>query len=248
MRDARTIVGAITIGLSALALVSLAIAVATRDADPVISPSPTDERRDAGPEPEAVATETRADAGAHDAGPYALDGLAREGTFVAAGCPEVPLVDRAGEPVPWQPALRIHPAFEPAVRALERAIVETSLEVYGVAPIRALSASTYRCRTIRERPERVSEHALGNAIDLRGIVLPDEREITVREHWRAASPADAMHARFWHALVTRVLERAIFRGVIGPPTAHHLDHLHFDLGPSRFVAVELDPAPEAPAP
>ncbi|MDQ3037268.1 MAG: extensin family protein, partial [Myxococcota bacterium] len=172
-----------------------------------------------------------------------LDGLPRAGAFVVAGCPEVPLIDRAGEPVPWRPPLRIHAAFEDAVRALERAVVETSIETYGMAPTRILSASSHRCTTVRTRPERISEHALGNAIDLRGIVLGESEEITVREHWRATGE-DAIHARFWRALVQRVIERAIFRGVIGPPTDDHLDHLHFDLGPSSYVAVErLDPAP-----
>jgi hypothetical protein len=239
MLDLRMLVSGIVVVLCAVGLASLGIAIATREPDASPPHARTiDDARDA-----AVAelAPTRADAGEPDAGPYALDGLPREGAFVAAGCPEVPLIDRAGEPVPWRPALRIHPEFEPAVRRLERAILESALEVYGVAPARMLSASTYRCRTIRERPERVSEHALGNAIDLRGIVLPDEREITVREHWHAVTPEDAPHARFWRRLVQRVTERAVFRGVIGPPTDDHLDHLHFDLGPSRFHSFELEP-------
>jgi hypothetical protein len=174
-----------------------------------------------------------------DAGPYALDTFERRPELATEGCPEVALVDHAGDRVTWQPALRIHPAFLPSVRALEEVIDRTAREVYGRAPERVLSASTYRCRTIRGRPERISEHALGNAVDLRGItVLADggSREITVRAHWSAGGE----DARFLRLLARRVIEGAIFRGVIGPPTRDHLDHFHFDHGPSSYVAIELD--------
>ncbi|AKF10539.1 extensin family protein [Sandaracinus amylolyticus] len=234
-RDARGLVAAITVLLSFVALVALAAAVATRPEPEVRAPSVVS--IDAGIE--------RVDAGAAEVAPtprvevpYALDDLPRDGAQLAEGCPEVPLVDHAGDPVPWRPALRVHPALVPAVRALERAIVETAILTYHRAPIRILSASSHRCRTMRGNPTRISEHALGNAVDLRGIVLDEGEEITIRDHW-SATGEDAIHVRFWHALVRRMIDEQSFRGIVGPPRADHLDHLHFDHGRSRFTDVEL---------
>jgi hypothetical protein len=172
--------------------------------------------------------------------PYALDGLPRTSELAAAGCPHIPLEDHVGDPIPWRPAFRITPVFAPSVRALEAVVASTAREVYGCAPTVLLSASGYRCTTVRGRPERISEHALGNAIDLRGIELDDETTITVRDHWHAHPGDDPRHARFWRLLVVHVTERAIFRGIIGPPDPDHLDHLHFDRGPSTFVDLSLE--------
>jgi hypothetical protein len=141
----------------------------------------------------------------------------------------------------WRPALRVHPSFVAAVDALENAIRETAREVYDRDVAVMLSASSYRCTTVRRRPERISEHALGNAIDLRGIELEDGTETTVGAHWHALSQPDEIHARFWRTLVERVRDREIFRGLIGPPAQDHTDHLHFDRGPSRFFELVLDP-------
>jgi hypothetical protein len=172
--------------------------------------------------------------------PYPLDDFPRSAELAREGCPDVPLVDHVGEPIAWRPLFRVHPVFVPSVRALEAAIAETAREIYGRSPVRLLSASGYRCTTVRGRPERISEHALGNAIDLRGIELDDGEPITVRDHWHTAEGADPVHARFFRTLVVRVIERGLFRGIIGPPDPDHMDHLHFDQGPSSFVDVSLE--------
>jgi hypothetical protein len=171
---------------------------------------------------------------------YALDDFPRRPELVAEGCPEVPLVDHLGTPVPWEPPLRVHPSFVPAVSALEEAIAETAREVYGREVAHLFCASSYRCTTVRRRPERISEHALGNAIDLRGIALTDGTETSVAEHWHAGTADDAIHARFWRTLVERVHARGIFRGILGPPAPDHTDHLHFDRGPSTFFDLVLN--------
>lgn len=237
--------GAVVIVLAAIALASLGVAIATRDAvsREVVAPGRGSPSADASVSAELVdaGAGEEASAVALDAGPYALDELPRAAALAEEGCPDVPLVDHAGDDVAWDPALRVHPAFVPSVRALERAIVDTAREVYGRAPERVLSASSFRCTTIRRRDDRVSEHALGNAIDVRGVVI-DGEEITVRERWTEAEE-ESPHARFFHALVRRVLRDGVFRGVIGPPARDHHDHLHFDHGPSRFVDLELPRAP-----
>lgn len=244
--DARRTIAAALGWLAVVGLVSLALAIATRVPEgaplpPAAMPAraaPPDAGLLAADDP-APASPALASAARPDAGPYPLDALVRAPELVQDGCPDVPLIDRAGAPVPWRPALRIHPAFEPSVEDVERAFVDAARARYGRDPIALLSATSYRCRTIRGRPERVSEHALGNALDVRGIVIGEgdgELEITVREHWGDGS----IHDAFLHDAIRAVIDRARIRGVIGPPTADHLDHFHVDHGPSRFLAIDLD--------
>lgn len=228
---------AVALGSIAIAgLGSLLAAIATRDADREPAPIPLV------PGPRAHAL-IAIDAALLQPSPrpYPLDSLERTPALIAAGCPEVPLIDHAGTHATWRPALRIHPAFAPTVEDIERAFVHASRARYGRAPLALLSASSYRCRAIRDRPERPSEHALGNALDVRGIVLAMEdgtsREITVREHWGDGSIDDL----FFHDAIRAVIERARVRGVIGPPDPDHLDHFHVDHGPSPFVSIELGP-------
>ena len=219
---------------------AIALAIATRPPPTAIAQSHAHTR--------AVVVDAGTDAGS-DAGidavidahvVYALDDFVRRPEHVIEGCPDVPLVDHVGDPVPWRPALRVHPSFVPAVADLESVIRQTTRDVEGQDVTAFLSASSYRCTTVRRRPERISEHALGNAIDLRGVVLTDGTETSVGAHWHAASEADLVHARFWRTLVERVRDRAIFRGILGPPAPDHLEHLHFDRGPSTFFDLALD--------
>jgi hypothetical protein len=240
--DAITIVLGVGGALAAVGVVSLGLAVACRETAeapaPPIVPGPIGAPvlfPDAGMDAHFDSPAT-----APPLVPYALDDYPRRPELAALGCPDVPLIDYVGEPIPWRPAFRVNPVFAPSVRALEALIVETSREVYGHAPTTLLSASGYRCTTVSGRPERISEHALGNAIDVRGIELDAETTTTVRDHWYPHAGDDPRHARFWRLLVVRARDRGLFRGIIGPPRADHLDHLHFDQSPSTFFDVSLE--------
>ncbi len=240
--DAVTVVLGIAAVLAALALLSLGVGIACRS-DPEVPGAPIVPGPIGAPIPLGDAgTDAHVDAWvpAIPLTPYALDDFPRHPELAATGCPDVPLVDYVGEPIAWRPAFRVTPVFVPSVRALDALIAETSRDVYGRAPTTLLSASGYRCTTVRGRPERISEHALGNAIDVRGIVLDEENTTTVRDHWYSHPGDDPRHARFWRLLVTRAHERGLFRGIIGPPRADHLDHLHFDQSPSTFFDVSLE--------
>lgn len=237
--DGRHLVAAALGSFAVVGLLSLAVGIATRDDDP---PAAGPERAAGGEALDggaSVASDAGPAAAARpDTGPYRLDPYPRSPELVTEGCPDVPLVDHAGSPVAWRPALRIHPAFVPSVEDVERAFTAAAIARYGRPPVALLSASSHRCRTIRGRPERLSEHALGNALDIRGIVLDADSgqlEITVREHWGDGS----IHDLFLHDAIRAVIEGARVRGVIGPPTADHLDHFHVDHGPSEFVAIQL---------
>jgi hypothetical protein len=97
----------------------------------------------------------------------------------------------------------------------------------------------------------LSEHGLGNAIDLAGFdFAPDEQgegpaagafQVRIIDHWFAEEGFALEHRRFLHLLTDRLLDHPeIFRRIIGPPTWLHDDHLHLDMGPSRHANFQFE--------
>jgi hypothetical protein len=108
---------------------------------------------------------------------------------------------------------------------------------------------------MRRYPDWVSEHALGNAIDLAGFDFGPARadqplpagtppalrrafQVRVETHWNARRGAGAAHARFLRELAQRLIdERGVFSVVLGPAWPGHHNHLHLDRAPYRVVEV-----------
>jgi len=187
---------------------------------------------------------------------YALDPIDRvidHGARVE--CDARGLVDHRGQLVPYQGAVRVDPAFRERLVRFEQVVLDVAIEVYGRAPARVRHFGAYVCRSTRNRTYRISEHALGNAIDVAGFDfarakhqqplaagLPRELrgpfQIRVARHWNASSSSAvaAVHARFLHELAERLGDRSdVFRGMIGPSRSDHSDHFHFDMSPWRYV-------------
>jgi hypothetical protein len=176
--------------------------------------------------------------------PYPLDALSRE-AGPDAGCPTVELTTYTGS---FSPALRVTPAFAERLTRFERISGELARSMFGRAPARIRHAGAYLCRPIRQRSERWSEHALGNAVDVTGFDFPRlprgdagvgplpprlQRpfEIRVGKHWHAGED-EPLRGAFLHQLSDRLDD--VFRGMIGPADPNHRTHLHFDMGPWRY--------------
>ena len=89
-------------------------------------------------------------------------------------------------------------------------------------------ADAYSCRN-RNRASngKLSEHALGHAIDISAFRLRDGRTVTVNDGW--SSPE-------WGATLRRLREGGCgpFGTVLGPGSNPlHADHLHFDVEARR---------------
>jgi hypothetical protein len=186
--------------------------------------------------------------------PYALDGVSRE---VTAGgetlCPTLNYVSYAGARVPYGRPVRVADAFVPKLEELDRTVAEVAIAHYGRAPSKLRHFGALACRRVRGSHGRLSEHALGNAIDISGFgfarlkagevappALPVELrkafEVSVEKHWDGGvSPAEQLHQRFLRALVARVQDEDVFRGVIGPGREGHANHLHFDQSPWGYA-------------
>lgn len=105
--------------------------------------------------------------------PYALDELSRTVTAdESLQCDRESLVRYEGELVTFEPALSVARPFVERLKRLERAVVEKGRDHYGRAPSKILNAGAFACRRVGHRPERLSEHALGNAVDITGFRFP----------------------------------------------------------------------------
>ena len=102
-------------------------------------------------------------------------------------------------------------AAQPSVRDIQARI--TNIRV----------VSSYACRTRNsQRGARVSEHAIGNAIDIAGFTLDDGSVISVLKHWRSSKFGPVLKDMFSRACGT-------FSTTIGPDgDRFHQDHMHFD--------------------
>lgn len=194
--------------------------------------------------------------------PYPLDRVPRfRDPRAPLDCPHESLVRHRGTHVRYAAAARVHEAFVPRLEAFEALVVALATERFGRPPRRVVHRGAFNCRRTRGRRERVSEHALGNALDLRGFDfgrLPHDVDapdglprhlrrgfrVRVRDHWAPRRTRDRDKARFLHALVERLrVTPGIFRGIVGPPRRRHHDHLHLDVAPWRYALYRVDPLP-----
>jgi len=170
-------------------------------------------------------------------------------------CPPVTLVTYRGETLRYHSPVRVNPAFRDRLRRFEEVVRDVATQVYARAPKRIRHIGTFNCRRIARWPGLLSEHGLGNAIDVAGFEfgplsrtaarqspLPKalRRSFTVRmkDHWTAETGDAALHARFLRTLADRLIERRdIFRVLLGPAYPGHHDHFHFDCAPWRLVSV-----------
>ncbi|MFT3921339.1 MAG: extensin family protein [Myxococcales bacterium] len=191
-----------------------------------------------------------------DAGPsYPLDDIPRvlePGSPLPCQSGDVPLVNYRGARLKYQKPMRIHPAFQAQLAAFEALVSEVALAHYGREPQRIVHLGTYNCRVMRRYPSWVSEHALGNAIDIAGFdfgALPRKSpryaslpaklrgalKVRVDSHWSASGNQQA-HSDFLHDLARKIAERPeVFHVLLGPGYPGHHNHFHLDHAPYRVV-------------
>ncbi len=112
------------------------------------------------------------------------------------------------------------------------AVVPAAYQILGSELVRVESMGSYACRNVigGSGPEKLSGHAIANAVDVSGFVLQDGRRITVAEGWR--SPDPRIRA-FFAAIHTSACKR--FGTVLSPDyNAAHYNHLHLEDDHKRF--------------
>lgn len=182
---------------------------------------------------------------------YPLDRLLRSSGQSAASCPKIELRKFRGDQLQFVPAVRVVEPFRKRLLELERVVREVSMRVYSRMPSAVLVAASYGCRSVRGKQRRLSEHALGNAIDIAGFrfpPLPSSRaagvppalaagfDVRVDQDWKERGNAlRRRRSRFLHELTSALLQRDTFRTLLGPAHRDHADHLHFDMAPQHYV-------------
>lgn len=176
---------------------------------------------------------------------YALDDLQRK--KYAGKCPKVALTEFAGQNLRFLPPAHVNSAFRAHLVQFESIVREVALRIYDREPTAILVAASYDCRNINGSKGRLSEHALGNAIDVAGFRFPplpgsvlrsaqDGFDVRIARHWKAHwGWQERRHARFLDELTRTLIERDVFRTLLGPAHPDHKDHFHFDMAPGHYV-------------
>ena len=169
-------------------------------------------------------------------------------------CPRLEMELYRGTTIRYQRPTKIYSGFKPHLQAFEKVVRDVAIEFYGRPPARLVHMGTFNCRRIRNYPDFLSEHALGNAIDVAGFdfgklprtgKLPDGAprwskgpfKVRMDDHWNAKGKR-AIHGRCRRELARRLIAQPkIFRSLLGPAWPGHHNHFHFDMAPWRTVEV-----------
>lgn len=185
---------------------------------------------------------------------YPLDSFGRSLPSHALSCPPVDARDFSGTTLRFSPAAKVIDPFRQRLIAFEQVVTEVSERVYARRPSAILVAASYGCRSVGGENRKLSEHALGNAIDITGfefapispftlpawtpppLALLSGFQVRVDRHWQATGDAaSATHAYFLAELTRELVARGTFRTLLGPAHPDHDDHFHFDMAPWNYV-------------
>jgi hypothetical protein len=158
-----------------------------------------------------------------------------------------------GDIIRYRPPVRVNVHFRARLRLFEEVVRDTAIEIYGRPPRRIRVIGGFYCRRIRSAPDHISEHGLGNAVDIEGFDFayiskrkaPDTpnrlrrgHRVRLERHWNGGRGVREVHSRFLHLLARRVSQRYdIFRVMLGPAEPGHDNHFHFDAAPWRIVTI-----------
>lgn len=108
----------------------------------------------------------------------------------------------------------------------ERDVVQPAAQRhFGQRLTRIRHFGGFACRGRADGARVLSEHALGNAIDIAGFDLSDGTQITVGRHWNDPGPRGAFLQEVARGACT------VFHLVLTPRTdALHRSHFHLDIG------------------
>lgn len=125
--------------------------------------------------------------------------------------------------------LRLNGAFALKLARFEALAQREAQAVFGRRLIRVEHLGTYVCRTIAGASVP-SQHATGNAIDVRAFVLAGGKRIVVkRDFVRGGATAESPAGQFLQRLLSQAQRERLFGTMLTPDfDQQHADHLHFD--------------------
>jgi hypothetical protein len=146
--------------------------------------------------------------------------------FAGCGLTDGVSVSRGPAGITYRPAIRVSCAYALALGAVERTVQSVAMETLG-EPIEVIrTMGSYGCRTIQSTrsPGRLSEHAVGNAVDVGEWWSHSKRAVVVRD-FRAQTP----EGEFLRALAVRLRESGALERLLDPDyDAAHRNHFHLE--------------------
>ncbi|MEZ4409560.1 MAG: extensin family protein [Polyangiales bacterium] len=151
----------------------------------------------------------------------------------ARGCgiPHPVIVTRGPTGMRWE-GVRVDCSFALTLPAVERVIQEEAHARLHTAVRAVGTLGSYNCRPVRGGVT-LSEHALGNAVDVARFTLARGRAVSVARDYPSGVREPDARGGFLLAVQSRLREEAGFSRLRGPDTdALHRDHFHLDRAPS----------------
>jgi hypothetical protein len=135
--------------------------------------------------------------------------------------------------IAWNRPAEMSCALATRLDSFEREIVQPAAQRhFGRPVVRIHHYGAYTCRNENGGHGRLSQHALGNAIDIGAFELADGTRIAVETDWRGRGPR--------RDFLREVAKGACryFSVVLTPASdALHRNHFHLDVGPWRLCSV-----------
>ena len=170
-----------------------------------------------------------------------LGQLAAQGvrfTIIAApvatnGCGIANAVRVEQSAIAWNRPAEMSCALATRLDSFERDIVQPAAQRHFGRPVVLIRHyGAYTCRNENGGHGRLSQHALGNAIDIGSFELGDGTRIAVENDWRGHGP----RRDFLHEVAKGACR--YFNVVLTPASdALHRNHFHLDVGPWRLCSV-----------
>lgn len=109
-------------------------------------------------------------------------------------------------------------------------VAAAARQVLGEELAAVRSGPGYQCRRRNNKPDgKLSEHALGNAIDITAFEMSSGKRVSVESDWRAPDGETTPADQFLKAVHAAACAR--FTTVLGPEAdEHHRSHFHLDNG------------------
>jgi hypothetical protein len=152
----------------------------------------------------------------------------------AQGCgiPHGVIVTRGPLGLTYAPPLQIDCTLAKELPWIEQVIQEQAEQHLGSPIKQVITVGTYSCRRVRGGfTGRLSEHAVGNAIDFGGFVPRRGATVLVGRDYRPLEESPAARGRFLRGVFWALRGRGRLTHVIGPETrSDHHDHIHVDRG------------------
>lgn len=109
-------------------------------------------------------------------------------------------------------------------------VARLALDIKGEELKRVHTGPGYQCRRRNNLPDgKLSEHALGHALDISSFELASGEIVSIKDNWDAEASGDPKSAAFLQAVRKSACAR--FTTVLSPDgDVYHQSHLHVDIG------------------